>query len=138
MRAIVDAGPLVAFLDRRERRHEWVVRQIEALEAPLLSCEPVLTEAMHLLSGQAKGQDALIGLVENGAIEIAFQIDEHATPLRRLMNKYRDRPMSFADACLVRMAELNERHLVMTLDSDFHVYRRSGKDAIPLIYPEQQ
>ena len=57
-RAIVDTGPLVAFLDRAEKNHRWVVEQVEELEPPLLVCEPVLAEAMHLLARFSKGQDA--------------------------------------------------------------------------------
>jgi predicted nucleic acid-binding protein len=100
--AIVDTGPLVAWLDRAERHHHWVVTQIDELDPPLLACEPVLAEAMYLLGSFSKAQDALFGLLENGAIKIAFSIEEHVAALRKLHQKYRDRPMSLADACVVR------------------------------------
>lgn len=133
--AIVDTGPLVAFLDRSERHHRWVASRIEELEAPLLVCEPVLTEAMYLLARYPNAQSALFALLENGALLIAFQIDEHVEELRRLHRKYRDTPMSLADACIVRMAELHHRHSVLTLDSDFSVYRKNGNEPLPLIGP---
>ena len=66
--AIVDTGPLVAFLDRAEQNHRWVVAQIEKLAPPLLVCEPVLAEAMHLLARFSGAQNALFGLLENGAL----------------------------------------------------------------------
>lgn len=135
--AIVDTGPLVAFLDRRERHRAWVVARIEELEAPLLVCEPVLTEATYLLAHLEKAQDALFRLLENGALRIALQIGEHAVALRALHRKYRDVPMSLADACIVRMAELYERHRVFTLDSDFLVYRKGGRVPLSLIRPEE-
>jgi len=135
--AIVDTGPLVAFLDRGERHHTWTAEQVRSLDAPLLVCEPVLAEAMFLLSGQAKAQDALYGLMANGALRIAFQIGEHLAPLRALHNKYRDRPISLADACVVRMAELFERHFVFTLDADFSVYRKNGREPLNLIFPSR-
>jgi predicted nucleic acid-binding protein len=133
--AIVDTGPLVAFLDRAEQHHRWVVEQVEELDPPLLVCEPVLAEAMYLLARFPRAQDALFELLENGALSIAFRIEEHIPALLKLHQKYRDRPMSLADACIVRMAEIYERHAVLTLDSDFTVYRKHGRDALALIYP---
>ena len=133
--AIADTGPLVAFLDRGERNHGWAVERVRELGAPLLVCEPVLAESMHLLARLPKAQDALLGLLENGALHIAFHVAEHVAELRALRGKYADRPMSLADACIVRMAELHERHRVFTLDSDFSVYRKHGREAIELIAP---
>jgi predicted nucleic acid-binding protein len=133
--AIVDTGPLVAFFDRSERHHRWVTGRIEELDGPLLLCEPVLTETMYLLMRYPGAQDSVLALLQNGALLIAFQVDEHLADLRKLQRKYRDRPMSFADACVVRMAELYERHSVLTLDSDFSVYRKNGKVPLSLIYP---
>jgi predicted nucleic acid-binding protein len=123
-RAIVDTGPLVAFLDRAEQHR-----------APLLVCEPVLAEAMHLLARFPRGQEALFGLLENGALRIAFRIDEHVAALRKLHQKYRGRPMSLADACVVRMAEIHDQYAVLTLDSDFMVYRKHGHEPLTLLFP---
>jgi predicted nucleic acid-binding protein len=135
MPAIVDTGPLVAFFDRSERHHRWVAERVEELEAPLLICEPVLTEAIYLLARYAKAQDALFELLQNGALSVAFRIDEHVVALRKLLQKYRDTPMSLADACVVRMAEIHDRHAVLTLDSDFSVYRKNGRVPLTLIRP---
>ena len=136
--AIVDTGPLVAFLDRAERRHRWVGERIEELDPPLLVCEPVLAEAMHLLGRFPRAQDALFGILENGALRIAFNINEHTSALRKLHQKYRDTPMSLADACIVRMAEIYERHAILTFDSDFSVYRKHGRLPLALICPASQ
>ena len=133
--AIVDTGPLVAFLDRAERNHRWVIARIEELDPPLLVCEPVLAEAMHLLARFTGAQNTLFGLLENGALRVAFSVDEHIVALRKLHQKYRDRPMSLADACIVRMAEIYEQHAVLTLDSDFSVYRKHGRVPIAIISP---
>ena len=135
--AIVDTGPLVALCDRAERHHHWVAERIEELEAPLLVCEPVLAEAMYLLARHAKVEDAMLELLQNGALSVAFRVDEHVIELRRLLRKYRDTPMSLADACLVRMSEIYERHAVLTLDSDFFSYRKHGRAALALIHPAQ-
>jgi uncharacterized protein len=135
--AIVDTGPLVAFFDQAERHHHWAVAQVEKLAPPLLVCEPVLAEAMYLLARFPGAQDTLFELLENGALKIAFHIEEHVPALRKLHKKYRDRPMSLADACIVRMTEIYERHAVLTLDSDFTVYRRHGHEPLALIDPTQ-
>ena len=135
--AIVDTGPLVAFLDRADRHHRWVADRLEELDPPLLVCEPVLAEAMYLLARFSRAQDALFELLENGALRIAFRIEEHVSILRKLHHKYRDRPMSLADACIVRMAEIHERHAVLTLDSDFTIYRKHSRVPLELIHPAQ-
>jgi len=133
--AIVDTGPLVAFLDRGERHHRWAKDRIANLDTPLLVCEPVLAETMHLLAHLPAAQQAVFEFLENGALRLAFQIEEHVPALRRLHQKYLDRPMSLADACVVRMAEIHEQHAVFTLDSDFSVYRKHGRGALALIHP---
>src|SRR5436305_10428061 len=133
--AIADTGPLVAFLDRGERHHRWVGEQIQALEAPLLVCEPVLTEAMHLLRRFSEAQGVLFALLENGSLSIAFHIDEHVSALRKLHQKYHDRPMSLANACIVRMAEIHDDHAILTLDSDFVIYRKHGRVPLSVIHP---
>jgi predicted nucleic acid-binding protein len=135
MPAIVDTGPLVAVFNRAERHHSWVAGCIEELEQPLLVCEPVLAETMYLLRRHPAAQDALLGFLQNGALSIAFRIEEHVRDLGKLLRKYRDTPMSFADACVVRMAEIHERHAVLTFDSDFSIYRKHGRVPLSLIYP---
>ncbi len=77
MQAIVGTGPLVAFLDRSERHHLWVAARVEELNAPLLVCEAVLTEAMYFLVRFAKAQDALFNPLENGALMVAFHLDDN-------------------------------------------------------------
>lgn len=133
--AIADTGPLVAYFDRGERNHAWAVERVRELEAPLLVCESVLAEVMYLLGELPKAQDALFELIENGALRVAFHVEEHVPALRALHRKYRDRPMSLADACIVRMAEMFDEHHVLTLDSDFSIYRKHGRQPLELIQP---
>ena len=137
MAAIVDTGPLVAFFDRAERHHGWAAQRIESLEAPLLVCEPVLTETAYLLSRFPGAQDALFELLRNGALSLAFRIEEHVDALHKLLRRYGDKPMSLADACVVRMAEIHDRHAVLTLDSDFMIYRKHGRLPLTLIHPAE-
>ena len=134
--AIADTGPLVAFLDRRERHHAWAVEQIRTLKAPLLVCEPVLTEAMFLLSGFPVAREKLMRWLEQGVLEIGFHLADHKQAVAALLVKYQDIPMSLADACLVRMAEIHDRHIVFTLDSDFSIYRKHRRLPIVVLAPD--
>lgn len=131
--AIADTGPLVAYLDRGEASHETVTARFKELEAPVLLCEPVLTEAMFLLRRSARAQDQLFGLLESGALRLAFALEPEREAVRALHRRYADVPMSLADACLVRMAELHDDHAVFTLDAHFAVYCKHGNRPIPLV-----
>ncbi|HEX4403689.1 MAG TPA: pilus assembly protein, partial [Polyangia bacterium] len=81
------------------------------------------------------GGSPLMALLARQAVRIAFRLDEEHEQVARLMAKYADVPMSLADACLVRMSESNPRARVLTLDSDFRVYRRSNRQVVPVVMP---
>ena len=102
----------------------------------MLTCEPVLTEAAFLLKREGREADPLFELLERGVIRIALNLQEEGADLRALMHRYRNRPMSLADACLVRLSELHTNAEVFTLDSDFRIYRRHGNKVIPVLMPE--
>ena len=132
---IVDTGPLVALLNRRDRWHAWAVEQFGELGSPLATCESVLAESSHLLRHDPKGPDALLQLISRGLLSIDISLQGQAEELRRLMWRYRDLPMSLADACLVKLAEQASGAQVLTLDAHFRRYRRHGRHVIPLILP---
>src|SRR4030095_3586498 len=112
------------------------VEQWKRLRPPLLTCEPVITEAAFLLKREGAQTDALFEFMERGAIRIAFQVQDELPDLRALLRRYRNRPMSLADACLVRLSEIHTTSEVFTLDSDFRVYRRHGNKVIPVLMPD--
>jgi predicted nucleic acid-binding protein len=132
---LLDTGPLVAFLDRREAHHEWARGEFGKLHPPLLTCEAVLTEACWLVRGLAGGAGAVMELVERGIIRVPWHLEPHASETRKAMERYGSLPMSLADACLVRMAELHPGAEVMTLDSHFKIYRLSNRRVIPVRMP---
>ena len=136
-RAIIDTGPLVAFLDGDESHHAWARGAFARLAAPIATCEAVLTEALHLLRRTPDAQDKLLEWIDRGTLTVAFELGRECPAVRRLLRKYRDQPMSFADACLVRMAETMPCHVVCTLDRDFRVYRKDGGEEIRLISPNR-
>lgn len=132
---IVDTGPLVAFLNRRDDFHGWVCETLGTIEAPLVTCEAVISEACFLLRSTKGGADAILDLVARGIVQVPFRLAAELPSIRKLMARYANVPMSLADACLVRMTELDTRAAVLTLDSDFRVYRRNRRNVVPTIMP---
>ena len=131
---LVDAGPLVALVDRTDRHHAGCVAALKRLKAPLLSAWPPLTEAMYLLSAWDRAQDALWTLVETGIIGIAELTRADVPRLSALMQQYRDQPMDLADAALVRIAEREGVRKIFTLDRrHFTVYRISGRSRFTVV-----
>jgi len=135
---LVDTGPLVALLDRNDSAHHWSVDQLKRFKDPLHTCESVFSECVFLLRKKNQPIDRLTGLVTDGILQLDFYLGPQFEAVLNLMSKYRDTPMSLADACLVRMSEIFPRSRVFTLDSDFLHYRRNGRSVIPLIYPGDQ
>jgi predicted nucleic acid-binding protein len=133
---LIDAGPLTALLNRREEHHTWATGLLREFEQPLLTSEAVLAEAAYLITRRRGDADGLFDLRARGVIEVGIRFDEEWESLRRLMARYRNVPMSLADATLVRLSELHRDCRVWTLDSDFRIYRRHGNKAIPLLMPE--
>lgn len=132
---IVDTGPLVALLNRRERHHSWVVETMDVIEPPIFTCDAVLSEACFLLQGIEGGPDAVLELVARGIVRSDFHIMAEVDALRALVKKFANVPMSLADACLVRMTELDQRSVILTLDSDFKIYRRNKRQVVPTLMP---
>ncbi|MGB8465974.1 MAG: PIN domain-containing protein [Terrimicrobiaceae bacterium] len=134
---LLDTGPLVSFLAAGLENHAWVCEQWKRLHPPLLTCEPVLTEAAFLLKREGRETDPLFELLERGVLRVGLEVEDQLADLRALMRRYRDRPMSLADACLVRLAELHSGGSVFTFDGDFCFYRRHGNKVIPVLMPEK-
>jgi len=132
---VVDTGPIVALVRSDDQFHAWVLRVIAGLSPPLLTCEAVVAEAWFLLGRTHGGREALAGLLDHELVRVAFRFDDERKRVVELMRKYADVPMSPADACLVRMCELSDGYAVLTLDSDFAVYRKLRDQAVPVIAP---
>ena len=132
---IIDTGPLVAFLTRRERHYEWARQQFGLIEPPLVTCEAVITETCFLVQNTDKGVESVMDLLHRGVVVTRFNLADELPAVSRLLTKYASAPMSLADACLVRMAELFSESPVLTLDGDFRLYRKSGRAVIPTRMP---
>ena len=124
---LVDAGPLVALLDRGDDRHEQAVAALRSIRDPLFTVWPVVTEAMYFLSESWRGQAALWELLTSGTIALATLGEDDLKRMSALMAKYKDLPMDLADAALVRVAERDRLRYVFTFDQrDFRIYRPQG------------
>lgn len=132
---IVDTGPLVAYVQANEQHSRWVRETFDRLEPPFHTCEPVLTEACCLIERGGGEADDLLDLVGRGLIVIEFTVVEELPRLRAMMHRYRNLPMSLADACLVRLTERAPACQLVTLDGHFRIYRRHDRRAIPVLMP---
>ena len=134
-RVICDTGPLVALLNRHDHAHTWVVQQLREIQPPMLTCESVLAEATYLTRARPGARAALIEMIGEGFLGIGMAVADQHGALLAMIRRYANVPMSLADACLVRLAELNPQSLVLTLDSDFSIYRKNGRQVIRLLKP---
>lgn len=127
-RTLIDTGPLVAVLDADDGDHKRCTAAARQLRGELWTTWPVITEGMYLLTDAPAGQDALLQKIEAGDLIVADLGAEDLPWLRALMRKYKDLPIDFADASLVRVAQRENLDTIFTLDRrDFQVYRRDGR-----------
>jgi len=132
---LADTGPLVAYLDQNDEYHPWAVTAFSSFHEPLYTCEAVISEVVFLLHSSDHGVESFLQFLERGIVRIDFEANKNLADILNLLRKYSDQPMSLADACLVRMAELAGDCQVFTTDRDFLVYRRKGRGVIPLLTP---
>lgn len=131
---LLDTGPLVAYFCAADRFHAWAVERFSSFPAPVITCEPVLAEACFLLARAGVRPERVLDKVAGGALSIGINLAAEAASLSAMMKRYADVPMSLADACLVRMAEMLGGP-VCTLDGDFLIYRRYGRGRLDLVIP---
>lgn len=134
---VLDTGPLIALLDRDEAHHAWAAAQFKTLSPPLLTCDSVLSEASFLLQRAGLDPSLPVEMLARGVLEVTSPLTsrDDAASVSSLMRRYRNVPMSFADACLVRLVERTKNGSILTLDSDFRIYRQTNRRVIPLLIP---
>lgn len=131
--ALADASFLVSLLDRRDGYHKWASAVAAQYPPPWRTCEAALSEALYLLGPH--GKIAFAELLHRGALLVTFAFQPEREHVIALMKKYSEVPMSFADACLVRMSEIAANPIVLTTDTDFRIYRRHSRQSVPSIMP---
>ena len=134
-RIIIDTGPIVAFLNKSDKYHEWAMIQFSQLVPPFYTCESVISEACFLLRNIKSGPTNVFKLLERDLIQLLFKLETEIDLISKMISKYSNIPMSLADACLVRMSEQISESSICTLDGDFKIYRQAKRKIIPLIIP---
>jgi uncharacterized protein len=132
---ILDTGPLVAYLDASEKHHEWATAVLAQTYGRIVTCEAVVAEAWHLLRRIPIGRQAVLELLSQKLLEIDFDLSAEIRTVQQLAVRYKNVPMSLADACLVRMSEIHNAP-ICTLDSDFKIYRRFTRRQIEVVSPQ--
>ncbi len=132
---LVDASVIVALYDKNEWAHGLCAKAIEEIDPPLLTCEPVITEACHLLRHMPNAIGRLLESIELGDIKILFELGQSLPQVRTLLAKYADTPADFADACLIQMADELNTGRILTLDSDFRHYRWRKNKRFDMLVP---
>jgi uncharacterized protein len=134
-RVIIDTGPLVAVFDRRAEHHLWAIEQYGQMYGPVFTCESVLSESVFLMRRDGLNPEWLIEFVRLGTVRCEFDLATEIGAVHASFRRYADRPISIADASLLRMSELHSESVIFTLDRDFLIYRRNGRQKVPLIAP---
>lgn len=125
----------MALLSRNDTHHRWAVEQFRRLPPPLLSCEAVVAETCILLRRSGFDPALALQFIERGVVQLPFVLQEQIGSVSALFKRYENVPASLADAALIRLAEINDSPLLLTTDSDFQIYRRHGRQMIPLVKP---
>lgn len=132
---IVDAGPLAALFRTGDQHHAWALEIFGSLPEPFYTTEPAITEAAYFLVAARMPVRPLLDRIKDGVLRIPFQLTAEVGAISALIDKYGTR-MDLADATLVRLSELLDDCQVLTIDrQDFSVYRRHGRQVIPLLTP---
>jgi predicted nucleic acid-binding protein len=131
---LVDAGFLVAILNDRDANHRWAERLGSQYPPPWKCCDAVLSETFYLAG--KPGSRGLDTMLRRGAVVSGFHLGNDVETVLELMQKYGNLPMSFADACLVRMTETHPDPIILTTDTDFRIYRRHGRHVVPCVLPD--
>jgi len=137
-RALIDAGPIIALFDKDDRFYEPVKSFIAVNRFPFVSTLAVVTETTHMLDFSIEAQTGFLEWVWSGGVTIQEIRRDDFSRIIALMRKYADLPMDFADATLVVAAEKTRIRTILSLDSDFDVYRLPGKGKIENVFPTHQ
>jgi len=133
-RVILDTGPLVAFLCPRDEHHLWVRQVFHDVAPGSIVCESVLAETCHLAAKENVSHARVIEFIRHLRLK-PVSLTSELEVIQTLLNRYDDTPMDFADACVVRLAELFPDATVCTADTDFRFYRKNTREIISLLAP---
>jgi len=120
---LVDASYLIAIYNRSDPFHKQCMQVNDSLARPLVTCEPVIAEALHILRRKPEAAMSILASIQQQLLLIPFNLSQSVSAIAELMDKYNDTPADLADACLIQMADELNTGDILTLDSDFRYYR---------------
>lgn len=129
-KSLIDAGPLIALFDRDDNHHTRVKRFLKSYRGHLFTSWAVITETLHMLDFDVRVQIDFLRWIQRDAINVVALAKEHISRIIELSSKYADLPMDFADATLIVISETEHIKEIITIDSDFHVYRNIRKEML--------
>lgn len=124
-RYILDTGPLVAFLNRRDKHHAWAMQVLAVLGEAPITCEAVLAEVCWHVRTSPETVTRVLEMPSRGDLHVLPLIEDEGVNLAGKIRKYGDK-MDVADACVLRLSEMFPQAKVITTDiTDFQIYRRN-------------
>ena len=131
---LIDAGPMIALFNRDDRYHTAMVDFLKTFQGRLFSTWPVLTEVTHMLDFNPLVQIDFLTWIANGAVTMVNLDQTDIERIIELAGKYADLPMDLADGSLLAIAEREKIRNVITIDSDYYVYRMKNKRAMKILF----
>jgi uncharacterized protein len=132
---LTDASYLIAIYNRSDPFHRQCMQFNHSLSRPLVTCEPVIAEALHMLRRTPEAAVSILASIQQHLLLIPFSLSQSVSRVADLMEKYSDTPADLADACLIQMADDLNTGDILTLDSDFLHYRWRKTKHFNLLIP---
>ncbi len=134
---LIDAGPLIALFNKNDKHHERVIRFLKKYEGKIITAWPVITETTHMLSYNVNTQIDFLKWIQRGGINIEEMLIGDLERIIYLSEKYSKVPMDLADASLLVISERKKIRDIMTIDSDYYIYRTQNKKMLINILEEE-
>lgn len=128
--SLIDAGPIIALFNKNDKFHKVVKEFIKEYKGKLITSWPVITEASHMLDFNVQVQIDLFKWIRLGGLIIEEVNIDDIDRIIALSEKYSDIPMDLADASLVVLSEKLKIKEIITIDSDYYIYRTIEKEMI--------
>ena len=126
-KTLIDSGPLIALFDKSDSYHLKVLEFVKNFQGEFISSWSVITEVSHMLDFNLKVQIDFLKWCELGGVKIYEISQEELSSIRVMMQKYSDLPMDLADATLMYIANKENIKNIVSIDSDFDIYRTLKK-----------
>ncbi|MCH9740850.1 MAG: PIN domain-containing protein [Epsilonproteobacteria bacterium] len=129
-KTIIDSGPLIALFDKNDKYHKTVLNFLEGFHGEFITTWSVITEVTHMLDFNLNVQIDFLKWIELGAVTIYNIEQKELREIIRMMSKYTDVPMDLADSTLMYVAQKEKIQNIVSIDSDFDIYRTIKKQAL--------